>query len=108
MTDDSIARKELSRTEQDGKETIVNEIIHFKFDGGVLESINLIFDDWEYAQEHGVYSDDDGVTIIIVNQILDKLDDRIMNDDTPDKDDTQNEVLVRDYLLKFKGFTIWV
>jgi len=104
----SIARKELSRIEQDGKETIVNEIIHFEFDSVVLEAIDMIFDDWEYAQEHGVFTNDDDVTMIIVNQALDEMEDKIMGDDTPDKEDSSNEILVRDYLTKFKGFTIWV
>ena len=108
MTNKSIARKEVSRTEADGKEIIVNEIIHFNFDGGVLETMDMIFDDWEYAQEHGVYIDDEDITIIDVNMALDELEDRIMGDDTPDKEDTQNEILIRDYLEKFRGFTIHI
>lgn len=106
MTDESIARKEISRSETDGKETIINEIIHFKFDEGVMEAFDMIFDDWEYAQEHGVYSNDDGISMIDVDMALDEMDDKIMDDDTPDKEDTFNEKLIRDYLLKFKGFHI--
>ena len=68
----------------------------------------MIFDDWEYAQEHGVYSNDDGVSVIDVDMTLDEMDDKIMADDTPDKEDTFNERLIRDYLLRFKGFTIHI
>jgi len=108
MTEKSIARKEISRIEQNGKEVVTNEIIHFDFDGGVLEAISNIFDDWEYAQEHGIYSDEDDVTMITVDMALDEMEDRIMRDDTPDKEDTQNEILIKDYLTKFKGFTIYI
>ena len=108
MTDKSIARKELTRVEQDGKEIVTNEIIHFDFDGGIMETLDMIFDDWEYAQEHGVYTNDDGITVIDVNMALDEMDDRILNDDTPDKEDTQNEILIKDYLEKFRGFTIYI
>jgi hypothetical protein len=103
--DKSIARKELSREVANDKETIINEIIYFEFDSGVLEAIDMIFDDWEYAQEHGVFTNDDGVTLINVDDCIQEMEEKIkMNDD----DDTFNEKLVRDYLMKFKGFSIWV
>ena len=108
MTYEATARKELARSEADGKETIINEIVHFEFDPGVMEVMDLIFDDWEYAQEHGVYSNDDGITMIDVNMLLDEMDDKIMADDTLDQEDTFNEKLIRDYLDKFRGFTIHI
>ena len=105
----SIARKELSRVEENGKETIVNDIIHFDFDEGILCLLEEIFDDWEYASNHGINMLEDGETQIIdVDQALDELEDRIMGDETPDKEDTQREHTIKEYLEDYRGYTIWI
>jgi hypothetical protein len=104
----SIARKELSRTEVDGKETIVNEIKHFEFDAVVLELIEDIFDDWEYAQAHGVQGDEEyDIVFIEVDRCIDELDDRIL-DAEPDGENATMEIKIKTYLEPYRGFTIWL
>jgi hypothetical protein len=105
----SIARKETNRTEENGREIIFNDIIRFDFDAGVQSAIEDIFDDWEYAQNHGVQVSEDGELFLLdVTQLLDEMEDRIMNDGTPDNEDSHREKMIFDYLSKYKGFTIWV
>ena len=111
----SIARKELSRTEtQGGKqvgihEHIVNIIIRFEFDEGVLTDLEYIFQDWEYSNEHGVHCHEENeIELIDVNECLQEIEDRIEQDETPDKEDSQREILIKKYLEQFRGFTIWI
>ena len=104
MKTQSIARKEFSRLEEGNNETIVNEIIRFDFDKTILDDINFIFDDWEYAQEHGINYWEDDLHLITVNELLDELDDRCLDDDY----DSKREKRIKKYLAKYKGFTIWV
>jgi hypothetical protein len=114
------ARKEISRIEEKeilhnptlgmtGQETIINEIIHFDFDDGILQGISDIFDDWEYGKDHGIFvNEDEDIYMIEVNACLDEIEDRIMADETPDKEDSQKEKLIKDYLEKYRGFDIWI
>lgn len=100
----SRARKEISRTENDGKETIVNEIIRFKMPPEIMEGLKDIFDDYEYGQENGVYSDLDGFVTIDVDECVNALLER--------KDYAEETYFIEDLLIeffkKYAGFTIWV
>ena len=100
----STARKELSRTEENGKETIVNEIIHFDFDGSILDDLKDIFGDGEYEQEHGVFFDkyEEIHSIDVYDCIME------LNERTFDDDDYTKEMRIIAYLEKYKEFKIWV
>jgi hypothetical protein len=102
---DSIARKELSRVESGNKEIVTNEIIRFDFDEAVLSGLEYVFDDWEYAQNHGVRcNEDDEILMIDVDECMEEIDGRIIDNE----DDNIREKVIKEYLEKYKGFTIWV
>jgi hypothetical protein len=102
----STARRELSRIEADSKETVVNEIIHFNFDPAVESTILDMFDDWEYAQQHGIHFDDDSLRLITVDSCIEEMQDRITSQNDPEE--TMREEIIIEYLKQFKGFTIWM
>lgn len=101
----SIARKELTRTELDGKEMIINEIRRFDFDNKILAEIEEIFDDWEYAQNHGVFcNEEDEIVMMDVDIVLEELQERI----DCNEEYREYEKTIIQYLKDFKGFKIWV
>jgi hypothetical protein len=107
MTEDkkSIARKEISRVEFDGTETIVNSIIHFDFDTEILERLGEIFEDYDYATSHNIYFNEDSDLVYIeVDSVIDEMEDRSLNDE--EDNDVEKKIIV--YLTPYKGFTIWV
>ena len=98
----AIARKELSRKEKNNIEHIKNSIIYFEFDDGIISSIYMIFDEWEYAQENGIYNNQmDELIYIDVNLVLSCLKERI-----EDYEDVFIEKLIIEYLEKYKGYKI--
>lgn len=101
----SIARKEISRIKENGKETIVNEYIEFEMDKGIRSSFYDLFEDYEYAQEHGVYYDlNDDILFIRVNFVLDELNDRLID---RSEDEITCEKILIDFLSQYKGYDIW-
>jgi hypothetical protein len=99
------ARKEISREEKDGTETIKNEIIHFDIPPEIEQALNFIFDDYEYGQDHGVFVDSlDRIHTINVEDMLEELHDRIEND----PDNSFMEKVLIDFFEKYEGFTVWV
>lgn len=105
------ARKELSRTVIGYTEVIQNKYLKFDFDTYIRELIDDIFDDFEYAQEHGVYYYEDDLYSIDVNSCIDELNDRLlMNDDEEETEDDEKEPeeKIIEYLTPYKDFTIWV
>ena len=103
----AIARKELSRIENEDKEVITNEIVRFDFDEKIMNYLETIFDDYEYGQNHGVYQNEDGeICIIDVDMLLDEMHDMIADDESKDKEETATEKTISEYFEKFKGFNI--
>ena len=107
MVNKSIARKEFSRLRENGQETIVNDYIEFEMDKDIYATLIEIFDDYEYAEEHGVFwNQDDDIHLIEVDKVVEELDDRMMEREA---DEIFKEKLLREYLYpKFKGYTIWI
>jgi len=64
---------------KDGKEYVINEFLKLQVPSEIEEAINWIFDDYEYAQDHGVfYSYDDDLSLIDIDNMLECLEDRIL------------------------------
>ena len=103
----STARKELSRIEKGGKETIVNEIKHFEFDTNIRFDLETLFDDWEYGIDNGICYDRDGDEIIMieVNDCLEEVNNRLSEDEDTFEEECKR---IKPYLEQFKDFTIWV
>ena len=113
MTIKATRRKELSRKIEDNKEFVVNEIYKFEFDGGVMEAINEVFDDGEYAADHGVYLDWrlEEIALIKVDNVLEEVEERIHEQEQDGETDScfyNRLIIIRDYLKDWKGYTIWV
>ena len=105
---ESILRKELSREIKDGKEYVVNEFLKLQVPLEVEEAINWIFDDYEYAQDHGVYYNyDDDISLIDIDNMLECLEDKIQ-DAIDEEEDYDKEKLVKEFFVKYKGFKIWM
>ena len=111
-----IRRKEILRSIDDANdfktfevETIKNEYEEIDFDNDIYENITEnLFEDYEMAQENGVYYDLTGILHTIdVELAVEYLNDRINDKWTDDEDEYISEKLVRDYLLKFKGSVLW-
>lgn len=101
----SIARKELSRVIKNNKETVINDYHKFDFDKAAYAALENIFDDYEYAQDHGVYSDrDDAFVFLEVDAVIEELKERVSND----PDCSLEEKTLRDFLKEWKGYTIWL
>lgn len=101
----SIARKELSRVIKNNKETVINDYHKFDFDKAAYAALENIFDDYEYAQDHGVYCDRDNAFVFLeVDVVLDELKGRSLNDN----EDNIEEKTLSDFLKEWKGYTIWI
>jgi len=100
----SIARRELSRVEKNGKETVIYDIIHFDFDKEIREDIDFIFDDYEYAQNHGVNYWEEDLYLITVNDLIEELKDKLLDNDY----DGEREKKMIKYFEKYQNFIIWV
>jgi len=107
MENKSIARKEISRIKENGKEIVIYEYIEFEMDKGIYGTLIDIFEDYEYAQDHGVFwNQDDDIQLIEVDKIVEELDDRMIE---REEDEIFKEKLLKEYLYpKFKGYTIWI
>jgi hypothetical protein len=102
---EAIARKEISRKEKNNIEHIKNSIIHFEFNDGIITSIKIMFDEYEYAQENGIYENqDDEIVYIDVNLLLEALNERIECADYDENVST--EKIIIEYLEKYKGYKI--
>jgi hypothetical protein len=100
----AVARKELSRIEKGTKEDVINEIKRFEFDGGILGDIELVFEDWEFAQTCGVYYGlSEEIELIEVKKCIPELKERIS---TEDPEDIVLEKRILYYLEQFDGFMI--
>ena len=101
----SIARKEISRVVKDNKETIVNEFYEFEFDKAAYSALNNIFDDYEYARDHGVYSDEDDFYLIDVDIVIEELQDRMLDEE---EENIKERVLYEFLIPRWKGYKIWL
>jgi hypothetical protein len=111
----SIARKELSRTEENGLETVKNIIERFEFDDDVERILADIFDDYEYAQDNGLYFDAfDAISYIEVDKVLKELREKLEQEEDIESDDELDENYIADlktvinYLNLYTAYTIWV
>ena len=105
MVNKSIARKEISRIRENGKEIIVNEYIEFDMDKGLCASFIDIFEDYEYAQEHGVYiTQDNDIFSIDVDMVIDELNERLID---REEDEVMHEKILLEFLSQYKGYSIW-
>ena len=100
-----IARRFISKTIEGSKETIVNEIIEFDFDKAMKQTVCDLFEDWEYAQGHGVfYNQQEDLFSIDVDDCLEELKERQYNED----EEYAQEKLLMNYLDKYSGYTIYI
>lgn len=105
----AIIRKHQKTTVRLYKEIITNYYEEIDFDDKILNYIcDYIFDDWEYAQDHGVYFDqEDELQCIKIDMMLDELHDRCIDRDEEEECRIEKEIVTYCKKWKKKDYTIW-
>jgi hypothetical protein len=103
----STGRMEIERKEEGNTEIITNKIIRFDFDQKILDLLDIVFYDYDEAQNAGIFYDQDENCWIDVDSLLDALGNR-MSDLKEDGEKISNELKLEKYFEQYKGYTIWV